>query len=66
MSKGDMVPEVITTLLNRSKIGLMARDGSRHLSQHAQLDDPRRVEIPNIREVKDRVRNCGIVRFEGF
>jgi hypothetical protein len=31
MSNGDIVPEVITTLLNLSKIGLMANEGSRHL-----------------------------------
>jgi hypothetical protein len=31
MSSGEIVPEVITTLLNRSKTGLMAREGSRHL-----------------------------------
>ena len=31
MSNGDMVPEVMTTLLKRSKIGFMAIDGSRQL-----------------------------------
>jgi len=30
ISRGDIVPDVMTTLLNRSKIGLMASDGSRH------------------------------------
>lgn len=34
MSSGEMVPEVMTTLLNRSNTGLMARDGSKHL-QHS-------------------------------
>jgi hypothetical protein len=32
MSRGEIVPEVITTLLKRSKTGLMAREGSRHLA----------------------------------
>ncbi len=32
ISNGEMVPDVITTLLNRSNTGLMAREGSRHLS----------------------------------
>jgi hypothetical protein len=32
MSNGDIVPDVITTLLNLSKIGLMANEGSRHLT----------------------------------
>jgi hypothetical protein len=42
ISKGDIVPEVITTLLNRSKTGLMARDGSRHLmltSEHKPVQE---------------------------
>jgi len=31
MSSGEMVPEVMTTLLKRSKTGLIAIEGSRHL-----------------------------------
>jgi hypothetical protein len=31
MSNGESVPEVMTTLLKRSKTGLMANEGSRHL-----------------------------------
>jgi hypothetical protein len=31
MSRGEMVPEVMTTLLKRSKTGFMAREGSRQL-----------------------------------
>ena len=31
MSRGEIVPEVMTTVLNRSKTGLMAMAGSRHL-----------------------------------
>jgi len=31
MSSGEMVPEVMTTLLNLSKTGLMASDGSRQV-----------------------------------
>ena len=32
MSNGEIVPDVITTLLNLSKTGAIASDGSRHLS----------------------------------
>ena len=31
MSSGEMVPDVMTTLLNRSKTGLIAIDGSKQL-----------------------------------
>lgn len=31
MSNGEIVPDVMTTLLKRSKTGLMAKEGSRHL-----------------------------------
>lgn len=34
MSKGEIVPEVMITLLNRSKTGAMAKAGSIHLSKH--------------------------------
>lgn len=33
ISRGEMVPEVMTTLLNRSKTGFIASDGSRHLER---------------------------------
>lgn len=33
ISRGEIVPEVITTLLNRSKTGFIASDGSRHLEK---------------------------------
>lgn len=42
ISKGEMVPEVITTLLNRSKTGLIARDGSKHLHFPSILGQMRR------------------------
>lgn len=32
MSKGDKVPDVITTLLKRSNTGFMAREGSKQLT----------------------------------
>ena len=38
MSSGDIVPEVITTLLNRSSTGLMAIDGSKHLGEGGVID----------------------------
>jgi hypothetical protein len=31
MSRGDIVPDVMTTLLKRSKTGLMASEGSRQV-----------------------------------
>lgn len=31
MSRGEIVPDVMTTLLKRSKTGLIAREGSKHL-----------------------------------
>jgi hypothetical protein len=34
ISSGEIVPEVMTTLLNRSKTGFMAKEGSRHLDYH--------------------------------
>jgi hypothetical protein len=39
MSNGEIVPEVITTLLNRSKTGLIAREGSRHLNYNVKRDN---------------------------
>ena len=33
ISNGEIVPDVMTTLLKRSKTGLMAIAGSRHLSK---------------------------------
>lgn len=38
MSSGEIVPEVITTLLKCSKTGLIASEGSRHLSQSQKTD----------------------------
>jgi len=32
MSSGEIVPDVITTLLKRSNTGLIANDGSKHLT----------------------------------
>jgi len=37
MSRGEMVPDVMTTLLNRSNTGLMAMDGSKHLGHALEL-----------------------------
>lgn len=34
MSRGEIVPEVMTTLLNLSKTGFIASDGSRHLESY--------------------------------
>ena len=37
ISSGEIVPEVITTLLNRSKTGFIASDGSKHLGKSKNL-----------------------------
>lgn len=38
MSNGEIVPEVITTLLKCSKTGLIANEGSRHLSRVQKME----------------------------
>lgn len=38
MSNGEIVPEVMTTLLKCSKTGLIANEGSRHLSQIQKME----------------------------
>lgn len=63
MSRGEIVPEVMTTLLNRSNTGLMASDGSRHLSGNEQ---DAYVNMADLREVEHWIRNCSIVGFEWF
>lgn len=54
----------MTTLLNRSKTGLIARDGSKHL----QIDKRGRCDTKkmNQREMKHWIWNCGVVSLEGF
>lgn len=39
MSKGDRVPDVMTTVLNRSKTGRIAKDASRHLERVLSLQE---------------------------
>ena len=56
MSNGEIVPEVMTTLLKRSNTGLMAREGSRHLSL-CQLDSLMKQGLRK-REVKYRIGYC--------
>lgn len=45
MSSGDIVPEVMTTLLNRSKTGLIAIDGSKHLGEGRGVDRSRKARF---------------------
>lgn len=45
MSNGEMVPEVITTLLKCSNTGLIASDGSRHLK--LMLSRQRKFRVDN-------------------
>jgi hypothetical protein len=71
ISSGEIVPEVITTLLNRSKTGLIAMAGSMQLVSHLRTR-PRTwregegVRIKDIHKVKDGIWNCGVVCFERF
>lgn len=59
MSRGDIVPEVITTDENRSKTGWIAREGSRHLPCELASEKQRH----NSREVEDRVGYRRVLRF---
>jgi hypothetical protein len=65
ISNGEIVPDVMTTLLKRSKTGLIASEGSRHLcsgiiSQWIKSNQP----ALYAREMKDRIWNCSVIRLE--
>ena len=65
MSNGEIVPEVMTTELNRSKTVLIAIEGSRQLvRQCVSQQSPRGDPSWRAREVKDWVWHCGIIRFK--
>ena len=75
ISRGEIVPEVMTTLLNFSKTGAIARAGSRHLeiakeksnsvSEGTRRDETRPADS-NSREMEDGVGDGCCVRFVGF
>ena len=52
ISNGEIVPDVITTLLNRSKTGAIAKDGSRQLQHCAKVPSIFRESTP----AKNRAR----------
>lgn len=66
MSSGEIVPDVMTTVLNRSNTGLIAMAGSRHLIDKTRLEAGWKVTEEHIRKMEDRIRNGGIVSFERF
>lgn len=57
-----MVPDVITTELNRSKTGLIAMAGSRHLEKRLRYRNDRQRDY--LRQVENRVGHGGVIRFE--
>lgn len=69
MSRGEMVPDVMTTLLNRSKTGCMAKDASRQLNSMYDSLSVGRSYIPgkksmDTRQVEDGIRDRRHVGFE--
>jgi hypothetical protein len=58
ISRGEMVPEVITTLLKRSNTVFMAIDGSRHLRKVSR--DFRQI-LARLRQVKYGIWHCCVV-----
>jgi hypothetical protein len=54
----------MTTLLNRSKTGLIAREGSKHLQIDKKADVTQKKM--NQREMKHWIWNCGVVSLEGL
>jgi hypothetical protein len=66
MSSGEIVPDVMTTLLNRSKTGFIASDGSRQLFGGIDPRHGRNNNSENAREVKNRIWNSGVIGFKRF
>lgn len=64
MSSGEIVPEVMTTLLNFSKTGAIAREGSKHLQNLKR--NIVTVECGHIRESENGIWHSCIVRLERF
>lgn len=55
------MPDVMTTLLKRSKTGLIASEGSRHLVEVLNSIQASFAGWSNVREVKNRIRDRGIL-----
>ena len=67
MSSGEIVPEVMTTLLKRSNTGLIAMAGSMQLMGHLSMwPQTRGLETENVHKVEHRVWYRSVVRFERF
>lgn len=64
MSSGEMVPDVITTLLNRSNMGLIAMEGSKQLSRQDELGSL--TQKKSLREMEDGIWHSCIFGFEWF
>jgi hypothetical protein len=61
MSKGEIVPDVMTTEENRSNTGAIANEGSRHLHISHDLANGRDVHC-----VKDWIRNSSMLSLIWF
>jgi hypothetical protein len=61
ISRGEIVPDVITTLLKRSKTGLIAREGSRHLRR---ISGENQIEMADGRKVENGVWHRGVFGFK--
>ena len=59
-----MVPDVMTTELNRSKTGLIAMAGSRHLEEWLRYRRDRHRD--HLRQVENRVGHGRVIRLERF
>lgn len=66
ISRGEIVPDVITTLLNRSKTGFMASEGSKQLRSESIECFESKIKRYDKREVEDRIWHRGTFCFEGF
>ena len=58
-----MVPDVMTTELNRSKTGLIAMAGSRHLEKWLRYSRDRHRDH-HLRQVENRVGHGCVIRLE--
>ena len=63
MSSGDSVPEVMTTVLNRSNTGLIAIAGSRQLLERSGGVGAESTVV-DIRKMKYRIGDSGIFGLE--
>ena len=66
MSSGESVPDVMTTVLNRSKTGLMAIAGSRQLWNTSVRGQCGVRRVQDIRKMENGVGDRGIVGLKGL